>query len=137
VDCYAGRLAESTDAPKPRPVFTTAIVQLRNVVQQMAMSTSQASITQDHHTTPPSSFVDRPLTPPPTVEKQFSHVRPVLRLFTDIRAGSHVRGPWTEFQLAEGEYDEIERRLEKDKALSGYVKDKIRWVCMTRSGRCG
>jgi hypothetical protein len=35
---------------------------------------------------------------------------------------------WTEFQLAQGEYDEIGRRLERDMALFGYVKDKIRCV---------
>lgn len=125
-------------ASKQRAAFVTAIVQLRNVVQQMAMSTSQAFIIQNHHTTPPSSFAERPLTPPPTDEKRFSHVRQVLRLFTDIRAGRHVnRGAWAEFQLAEGEYDEIERRLEQDEALLGYVKDKIRWVYTTGGRRCG
>lgn len=33
-----------------------------------------------------------------------------------------------EFQLARGEYDEVERRLRRDESLLGYVKDKIRYV---------
>jgi hypothetical protein len=77
------------------------------------------------------------LTPPSSDEKRFSRVHQVLTLFKEIRAGKHTkRDPWTEFQLAEGDYDEIERRLQQDEALSGFVKDKIRWVCSTYSGYC-
>ena len=54
----------------------------------------------------------------------------MIALFKDIRAGRHTKqGPWTEFQLAPGEYDEIERQLGRDEALSGYIKDKTRCVC--------
>jgi hypothetical protein len=60
----------------------------------------------------------------------------VIALFRDIRAGRHTKqGPWIEFQLAAGEYDEIERQLERDEVLSGYVKDKIRCVCMKSDRR--
>jgi len=89
-------------------------------------------MTQNHNTTPPSSFAKHPLTPPPTHEKQFARVRRVLTLFEAIRDGSHAgKIPWREFQLAEGDYDEIGRRLKQDEALSGYVKDKIRLVYST------
>jgi len=75
------------------------------------------------------SQANHPLTPP-TDKKQFAQAHRVIALFREIRAGRHIkRHPWTEFQLAEGEYDEIERQLERDEVLSGYVKDKIRCVC--------
>jgi hypothetical protein len=96
------------------------------------MSPSHASITKDPHTTPPSSFATHPLTPPPTDEKPFAQAPRVIALFKEIQAGRHVkREPWTEFQLLAGEYNEIERELERDEDLLGYVKDKIRCV------RCG
>lgn len=91
------------------------------------MSTFRASVTQDQKTTPPPSFTERPLTPPPTDEKQFPQIPRVLALFKQIQTGrSTRRDPWTEFQLAEGEYDELERRLQQDESLWGYAKDKIR-----------
>lgn len=79
--------------------------------------------------TPPSSVIKLPLTRPLTDKKPFAEVTRVIALFRDRRAGRDIKqGPWIEFQLAQGEYDEIERRLEQDEALWGYVKDKIRWV---------
>ncbi|KAF2007251.1 hypothetical protein P154DRAFT_614661 [Amniculicola lignicola CBS 123094] len=80
------------------------------------------------HITPPSSFIDTPLTPPPTDEKAPTQATRVIALFKDIQAGRHIKEhPWTEFQLAKGEYDEIERQLRRDESLFGYVKDKIRY----------
>ena len=104
-------VAESTTRPasKPRISLATAIVQLRDAVQPTAMSSSQVPITQNPNITPPSSFANHPLTPPPTDEKQFAQVHRVIALFEEIRAGRHInRHPWTEFRLAEGDYDEIE-----------------------------
>jgi hypothetical protein len=93
------------------------------------MSTSQTPLNEHQHITPPSSFVDAPLTPPPTDEKAFTQAPRVIALFKDIQAGRHIKQhPWTEFQLARGEYDEIECRLRRDESLLGYVKDKIRCV---------
>jgi hypothetical protein len=84
---------------------------------------------RDASITPPSSFVDAPLTPPPTDEKAFTQAPRLIALFKDIQAGRHIKQhPWTEFQLAREEYDEIERRLRRDESLLGYVKDKIRFV---------
>jgi hypothetical protein len=100
------------------------------------MSSSQTYQTAQQHITPPPSLADAPLTPPPTDEKQFVQVHRVLALFEQIRAGRHVkRDSWTEFQLVPGEYDDLERRLKQDEALSGYVEDKIRWVCCLRHSR--
>jgi len=54
----------------------------------------------------------------------------VIALSEEIRAGKHIkRHPWTEFQLLEGDYDEIEHQLERDEVLLKYVKDNIRCVC--------
>jgi len=92
------------------------------------MSTSQPSLKEHRHITPPSSFVGAPLTPPPTNEKAFTQAPRVIALFKDIQAGKHIKHhPWTEFQLAQGEYDEIEHQLDRDKLLFGYVQDKIRY----------
>ena len=78
--------------------------------------------------TPPSSFVDTPLTPPPTDKKSFTQARQVVALFRDRQAGRYIKQDWVEFQLAPGEHAEIERLLSHDEALSGYVKNKIRYV---------
>ncbi|KAF7511004.1 hypothetical protein GJ744_005550 [Endocarpon pusillum] len=76
----------------------------------------------------PSSFVDAPLTPVPTDDKAFNKAPRVIALFEDIKAGRHnEQRRWTEFQLAPGEYDEIEGRLKRNESLFGYVKDKIRY----------
>lgn len=83
----------------------------------------------NQHITPPSSFVYAPPTPPRTDEKAFTQAPRVIALFKDIEAGRLIKHPsWTVFQLARGEYDEIERRIAQDKVLCGYVKDKIRCV---------
>ena len=116
-----------------RTVLATSIEQLRDAAQHTTMSTSQTPLKEHQRITPPSSFVGVPLTPPPTDEKAFTQAPRVIALLRDIQAGRHVnQNPWTSFQLARGEYDEIERRLRQDESLFGYVKDKIR--CVTSSG---
>src|SRR2546421_5509922 len=100
-------------------------------------SMSQAPSKEYQHITPPSSFgVAPPLTPPPTSEKAFSQAPRVIALFKDIEAGRHIKQhPWTEFQLVQGEYDEIERQLERDEWLWGFVKNKVRYVVILRNER--
>jgi hypothetical protein len=84
---------------------------------------------QDQHVTPPSSFTQQPLTPPPTDKKPFVQARRAVALFTARQAGSHTKqDSWIEFQLAPEEYAEVDRLLSHDEALSGFVKDKIRYV---------
>ena len=95
----------------------------------MAMSTSQNPLEDKQHITPPSSFISAPLTPPSTDEKAFTQAPRVIALFKLREAGKHFnQHPWTEFQLAPGEYDEIERQLRRDESLFGFVKDKVRCV---------
>ena len=81
----------------------------------------------EQHVTPPSSFTQQPLTPPPTDKKHFTEAPRVIAHFRHIQAGRDTGGePWKEFQLVQGEYDQIERTLQQDDVLSGYVDDKIR-----------
>jgi hypothetical protein len=42
---------------------------------------------QDQHVTPPSSFTQQPLTPPPTDKKHFTEAPRVIAHFKDIKAG--------------------------------------------------
>ena len=115
--------------PKTRSVFSTTTVRLRNVAQRTAMSMPQASGVHRQHTTPPSSFAEHPLTPPPTDEKPFTQAHRVVALFKDIRAGKHTKQDlWRMFQLASGEYREIQRELDQDEPLAQYVKSKIRYA---------
>ena len=52
-----------------------------------------------------------------------------LTLFRDIQAGRDTnQDTWIEFQLADGEYDQIESTLQQDGVLSEFVEKKIRWV---------
>jgi hypothetical protein len=103
-------------------------LQLPDTVQHAAMSSLQLYQTSRYQTTPPSSFVDAPLTPPPT-NKSYVQAHRVIALFATIQAGGQIRQePWREFRLGPGEYDEIERQLRQDEPLWGYVKDKIRCV---------
>jgi hypothetical protein len=91
------------------------------------MSISQADETQYQHVTPPSSFTSQPLTPPLTDKRPSAGALRVIALFRQIQAGRNTKqGTWIEFQLAQGEYDEIESTLWQDDVLSGFVKDKIR-----------
>jgi hypothetical protein len=93
------------------------------------MSTLRAPLKDQQNITPLSSFLGAPLTPPPTCKKTFTQASRIIALFKDIQAGRHAKQhPWTEFQLAQGEYDEIERQLRQDDLLFGFVKDKTRYV---------
>ncbi|KAH7548751.1 hypothetical protein J3E72DRAFT_399395 [Bipolaris maydis] len=83
---------------------------------------------QDQHVTPPSSFTQQALTPPPTDKKSFAQAQRAVALFTARQAGSHTKQEsWIELQLTPEEHAELERLLSGDKALSGFTKDKIRY----------
>ncbi|KAF2788653.1 hypothetical protein K505DRAFT_255056 [Melanomma pulvis-pyrius CBS 109.77] len=78
--------------------------------------------------TPPPRFTDQPLTPPLTDKKPFAVAHRVIALFRQIYAKSDAeRDARTEFQLADGEYDQIQSTLQQDDVLSGYVDEKIRY----------
>jgi hypothetical protein len=90
------------------------------------MSVSQAHVMNHQNVTPPPRFADQPLTPPSTAKKPFAGARRVIALFKQIHAGSDAeRDSRTEFQLADGEYNQIESTLQQDDLLSGYVDEKI------------
>lgn len=89
------------------------------------MFVSHSPLVLSQNITPPSSLPDGPLTPPPTEVKPPQRV---IAIFEAIQAGRHVKqGSPTKLRLTPGEYDEIERQLTRDEALSGFVKDKIRY----------
>ncbi|KAF2181492.1 hypothetical protein K469DRAFT_691976 [Zopfia rhizophila CBS 207.26] len=109
---------------QPQQLVSTAI-RPRDSIVQFCDAAPQTRSTEQ--VTPPSSFINPPLTPPPTDKKPFAQARRVIALFKDIQAGKNTKqDPWAEFQLVPGDYDEIERLLSHDKALSGFVKDKLR-----------
>jgi hypothetical protein len=84
---------------------------------------------QEQHVTPPSSFTQPPLTPPPTDKKHFTEAPRVIAHFRHIQAGRETGGgPLKVFQLVQGEYEHIERTLRQDDVLWGFVDDKIRFV---------
>lgn len=92
------------------------------------MSTSQPNVTQHQHVTPPSRSTSQPLTPPLTDKKPFTEAPRVIALFRRAHARKYTeKKPWIEFQLAKGEYDQIEGTLQQDAELLGFVKDKIRY----------
>lgn len=94
------------------------------------MLTSQANVMHNQHVTPPSTFKEQPLTPPPTDKKPFAQARQAIALFRARQAGSHTtQDSWIELKLAPREYAEVERLVSLDEALSGLVEDKIRYVC--------
>ena len=69
------------------------------------------------------------MTPPLTDKKPFAGALHVIALFREILQGRNTtRDTQIEFELAEGEYDHIERTLQQDHVLWGYVQDKIRFV---------
>ncbi|KAF1952018.1 hypothetical protein CC80DRAFT_573058 [Byssothecium circinans] len=91
------------------------------------MSTPQANLEMQQQVTP-QSFADQPLTPPLPDKKPFTVAPSVLALWRQLQAHKDVgEDPWIEFQLAEGEYDQIQSELQQDDELSGFVADKIRY----------
>ena len=77
--------------------------------------------------TPPGSFLDPPLTPPPTEEKELSRsARAVLDCLELHRAGRRPLEPWWQHRLIPDDYREVLRVLDGDECLRGYVEDKVR-----------
>ncbi|KAF2758767.1 hypothetical protein EJ05DRAFT_438545 [Pseudovirgaria hyperparasitica] len=92
------------------------------------MSTSHNRQELHEEITPPSSFVFAPLTPPSSGKKPFVQAGKIITLFKTIRAGKHIKQPpWSEFQLSPTERTEINRQLDQDEDLRGFVEYKIRY----------
>ncbi|KAH0542414.1 hypothetical protein FGG08_003169 [Glutinoglossum americanum] len=102
---------------KRATLLATSIEQLCNAAQHTVMSMSQTPLNEHQHITPPSSFIDAPLTPPPTDKKAFMQASRVIALFKDIQC------------------DEVERRHKRDESLLGYAKGKILYDYDGRSHR--
>ncbi|KAK4978288.1 hypothetical protein LTR66_010656 [Elasticomyces elasticus] len=78
--------------------------------------------------TPPQSFIDPPLTPPPTEEHQSARVASILHTFREIWCGQHAYlKPWTPLPLSYREYLHLQRALEKDRHLDDFVHNKFRY----------
>jgi len=83
--------------------------------------------TSGQYVTPPSSFIGPPT--PPATDERFPQAERILEHFKDIQNGQRRlcgKQTWIQFWLADGEFDELVRRLEGNPDLNGYVKDKIR-----------
>lgn len=76
--------------------------------------------------TPPGSFLEAPLTPPPTEEKTSSRsAQRALNCFKLHRAGYRPQY-WWQHRLKLADYTETLRVLDSDKPLREYVGDKVR-----------
>jgi hypothetical protein len=117
-----GAFAESTRATttlRPRSQCSTA----HNYVDIASRCSAAAA---SHHT---PSLTDQPLTPPLTDKKPFAGAVRVTALLRDLQKGRNTTSDTQiEFELTEEDYRHIERILQQDEALSGYVEDKIRFV---------
>jgi hypothetical protein len=86
--------------------------------------------------TPPESFVNAPLTPPPTDPKpsiRTLQVPGVLRNLKDGRSNPILDQPWHAIRLQPGSYEEVQKLVEADEALSIYVNNKVRYDYWPRS----
>lgn len=82
----------------------------------------------DEQSTPPSSVSEHSS---PQSDKEQSQVTRILSLFQQIYSG-RCRADldlWNRFQLQRGEFEEIQRKLQKNESLLGFVLNQIRCVC--------
>jgi hypothetical protein len=64
-------------------------------------------------------------------EPESSKTSHIVKIFKDIQEGKDTGlSPWSTYQLAPGEYEEIERQIDCDPSLRGYVDDKLRCVAL-------
>ncbi|KAF2812167.1 uncharacterized protein BDZ99DRAFT_568903 [Mytilinidion resinicola] len=87
------------------------------------MSTSTSAVAgASREITPPPA---QPPTPPAGNEK-FQFVDQIVQWIEQIDEGTHShKEAWTQFQFVEGEFDELQRRLESSESW-GFYQDKIR-----------
>ncbi|KAK4978308.1 hypothetical protein LTR66_008755 [Elasticomyces elasticus] len=127
------RIPQSQAAITARPVLSQLGIKLDQLPSASAVLAQCDSLLVaipveaiPHH--PSTSYVNPPLTPPPTSDKSSSHVARVLRLFRSCQDGRPItKEPWTQIQLAPGKYEDIERRIEEDESIHAYVENKIRY----------
>ncbi|KAL3439829.1 hypothetical protein BJX65DRAFT_315377 [Aspergillus insuetus] len=71
--------------------------------------------------TPPNSFVEPPLTPPPTGKVSLSSAVRIINIFEKHCRGFHQE-PWTEYVLNPDEYNELQNQLGKSSSSFRYRK---------------
>lgn len=77
--------------------------------------------------TPPGSIIAGPLTPPLTTSTESPD--PITAILRALRCHRDGRKPSaTRFKLGYEDYEELQRVLEDDEDLWGYVGDKVRSV---------
>jgi len=76
--------------------------------------------------TPPGSFTNPPLTPPPTDEKK-KRV-PLVEEIKKRKDGEGSTEAWIEYRLDEKGYKELFQLLESDESLWGFVRHKLRYA---------
>ncbi|KAK4981952.1 hypothetical protein LTR66_009577 [Elasticomyces elasticus] len=112
---------------KPDQLPSTSTVLAQCDSSLAAMSVAKVPL-KPSYTIPPTSYVNPPLTPPSTSDISSSQVARVLRLFRSRQDGRPItEEPWTQIQLAPGEYEDIERRMKEDELFHAYVENKIRY----------
>ena len=80
------------------------------------------------HATPPESFTNPPLTPPPTDEKTTSLVSRIIEEIKNRQEGRNVTNiPWAAYLLDSKGYQELQHALQRDESLCGFAKDKLRY----------
>jgi hypothetical protein len=80
------------------------------------------------HATPPESFTNPPLTPPPTDEKGLSLVSRIVEEIKNRREGRDLKStPWVVYSLSMEGYQELQHELERDESLCGFAQHKLRY----------
>src|SRR5690606_1069295 len=92
------------------------------------------------YVTPPSTAPPAPSTPPtpPATDEGFAQAKSILAHLEDLQSGLRTlcaEQTWIQFQLVEGEFDELLRCLERDPGLNSYVHDKIRYAVLDEKCR--
>jgi len=78
------------------------------------------------HATPPESFTNPPLTPPPTDEKGLSLVSRIVEEIKNRREGRELMSaPWVIYLLDLKGYQELQHELERDKSLFEFAQHKL------------
>jgi len=78
--------------------------------------------------TPPGSFIQTPLTPPPTDSKPTKLVLKVLNILQQCKDGRQVsESQWHTYKLRLEEYGELIRLVKKEESLSTFVENKFRY----------
>ena len=78
--------------------------------------------------TPPESFTNPPLTPPPTDEKGLSLVWRIVEVIKNRRLGRDFKStPWVVFPLDLKGYQELQHELARDESLWGFAQHKLRY----------